>query len=92
MGKTENERKHANTGMDKIKVTRLSYAHEGKVIYEWEQTLEDLHVYIQPPPNVTAKMLQCKIGSTTMTLGLEDNPPFMAEKFDAYINSSESMW
>ena len=78
--------------MDKIAVKRLSYIHEGKVIYEWEQTLDDLHVYIQPPPNVTAKMLHCKIGSTDMTLGLKNHPPFLSEKFDSYINSSESMW
>ncbi len=78
--------------MDKIAVKRLLNTHNGKLIYEWEQTLVDLHVYIQPTPNVTAKMLHCKIGSTEMTLGLKDNLPFLSEKFDAYINSSESMW
>lgn len=78
--------------MDKIKVTRLSYVNDGKVVYEWEQTLDDLHVYIQPPPNVTAKMLECTIASTTMMIGLRDNLPFLNEKFNAYINASESMW
>ena len=78
--------------MDKIAVKRLTYVHDGKLVYEWEQALEELHVYIQPPPNVTAKMLECKIGSTEMTLGLKNNAPFLSEKFNAYINSSESMW
>jgi len=78
--------------MDKIKVTRISYTHGGKVIYEWEQTLEEVHLYMKPPPDVTAKMIQCKIGSNEMTLAFKDNSPFISEQFYAYINSSEAIW
>jgi len=78
--------------MDKIAVKRLQYNHDGRTIYEWEQTLEDVHVYITPPPGITAKMLACQIGPSSMTLGLKGNPPFLSEKFEAGVNSNESLW
>jgi hypothetical protein len=78
--------------MDKIEVKRLAYTHQGRTIYEWEQSLQELHVYIKPPPGVTAKMIECKIGATSMTLGLKGNPPFLSEKFEAKVNSNESLW
>jgi len=78
--------------MDKLEVKRLAYTHQGRTIYEWEQTLQELHVYITPPPGVTAKMIDCKIGPSSMTLGLKGNPPFLNEKFEAGVNSDESLW
>ena len=43
--------------MDKIEYKRLEYKHEGRTIYEWHQSLEEVHVFIAPPPGVTAKMI-----------------------------------
>ena len=80
--------------MDKIAVKRLSYKHDGKVVYEWEQTLDEIYLYIQPPSGVTAKMLVCEITAKSMTLGLAKNEPFLNEKFprDAYVKSNDSTW
>ena len=78
--------------MDKIEYKRLEYKHEGRTIYEWYQSLEEVHVFIAPPPGVTAKMIDCKIMATQLTLGIKGNPPFIDEPFSATINSSESMW
>jgi hypothetical protein len=83
---------HNELGMDKIAVKRLSYTHGGKVIYEWEQTLDEINIYVKPPPGVTAKMLSCEITSKSLTLGLASNEPFLSEKFEAYVNSNESTW
>jgi hypothetical protein len=47
------------------------------VVYEWDQTLEDLHLYFFPPEGVKAKMIQCDITPTTIKLGLKGNPPFI---------------
>jgi len=77
--------------MDKIEVKRLAYTHQGRTIYEWEQTLEELHVYIRPPPGVTAKMVSCTIRPGEMTLGIKGNPPFLSERFESGVNSDESM-
>lgn len=42
----------------------------GQLIYEWEQSLEELNVFIRPPPNVTAAMIECVISTGHVTLGL----------------------
>ncbi|KAF1333683.1 E3 ubiquitin-protein ligase chfr, partial [Globisporangium splendens] len=40
------------------------------MIYEWEQSLEELNVYIRPPPGITASMILCEITANHVTLGL----------------------
>jgi len=77
---------------DKIAYKRLAYKHGDQTVYEWEQSLEDICVYIQPPPGVTAKMLDLKITAKELTLGLKGNPPFLKELFEDTVNSSESTW
>ena len=78
--------------MDKIEYKRLEYKHEGRTIYEWYQSLEEVHVFISPPPGVTAKMIDCKIMSTQLTLGIKGNPPFIDEPFAEFVNAAESYW
>ncbi|KOO22944.1 nudc domain-containing protein 2 [Chrysochromulina tobinii] len=63
--------------MDKIATKRLSYEHQGRKIYEWEQTLEEIHVFIEVPPGVKAKMLDIKIDAKRLRVGLRGNPPFI---------------
>ena len=63
--------------MEKIEYKRLPYMYQGRKIYEWEQSLEEVHCYIEPPPGVTAKMIDCKITSNRLTLGIKGNPPFI---------------
>lgn len=63
--------------MDKIEKKRLTYTHKGRKIYEWEQSLEEVQVYIDVPPGVKAKMLDVKISTKELTVGLKGNPPFM---------------
>ena len=31
----------------------------GRVIYEWEQTLDEVKIFIKPPPKAKAKVLYC---------------------------------
>ena len=33
---------------------RIPYTFEGRLIYEWEQSLEEVNIYIIPPPGVTS--------------------------------------
>src|SRR5690348_5114231 len=35
---------------------RLKFEYGGKTIYEWEQSLQEIIIYIQPPPGVNKKM------------------------------------
>lgn len=41
-----------------------------QVIYEWEQSLEELNVYIRPPPGIAASVILCEITANHVTLGL----------------------
>lgn len=48
-----------------------------RVIYEWEQSLEEVNVFISPPRGVTAHDILCEITATHVTLGLRG----VADKF-----------
>jgi hypothetical protein len=41
-----------------------------RVIYEWDQSLEEVNVYITPPPGLTANLIECKITTNRVVLGL----------------------
>lgn len=71
---------------------RTAFVHDGRVVYEWEQTLEEVHVYIRPPPGVTAKMIECKIAKARLTVGLKGNPPFLDERLGGDAVTSDSLW
>ncbi len=46
-------------------------------MYEWEQSLDEVNVYIAPPPGVTAAALDIKIEVSHLRIGLKGNPPFL---------------
>ena len=46
-------------------------------MYEWEQSLEEVNLYIETPPGVTADRLDCKITPRHIRLGIKGNPPFI---------------
>lgn len=72
---------------------RLKFIHQGQTIYEWEQTLEDVTLYIQPPKGVKAAMIQCTITPTHLTLGLKGAPhPFIDEDTAGSVKAAESFW
>lgn len=72
---------------------RLSFRLEdGREIYQWEQTLDDVLVYIRPPPGVAARMISCQITPTRVTLGIQGNPPFMDEELEDICVSKDSFW
>lgn len=78
--------------MDKIETKRLKYQHQGRTIYEWEQTLEEVHVYIEVPEGVRSKMLDVRITASQLRIGLRGNPPFLDEPFQETVNSADSFW
>jgi hypothetical protein len=56
---------------------RRVFKHGDRVVYEWEQSLDDVIVYVRPPPGVRAADIDCSITSTRVSLGLKGNPPFL---------------
>lgn len=78
--------------MDKIETKRLKYQYQGRTIYEWEQSLSDINMYVEVPQGVRAKHLAVNIGANQLSIGLKGNPPFINEPFLNSVNVSESTW
>lgn len=71
---------------------RASFVHEGRTIYEWEQSLDEVLVYIRPPAGVTASMVVCSLKTRHVTLGLKGAPPFLDEALACACTATESLW
>ena len=57
--------------------SRHQYVHNGAVVYEWDQSLTEVNVYVRTPPGVTAKQLYCRINTDTLVFGLGNNDPYL---------------
>ena len=47
-------------------------------MYEWDQTLADISLYVQVPQGVKAKDLQVDIKADSVAFGLRGRPPFLS--------------
>ena len=52
-----------------FEVRRQKFRSEGKVIYEWEQSLEDLIIYITPPKVLKGKDMDIRIQARHVSIG-----------------------
>lgn len=57
--------------------TRHSVQHDGRTVYEWEQSYGEVDVFVAAPPGVRAAQLDCSFQASRLRLGLKGNPPFM---------------
>ena len=71
---------------------RHAFKHEGRVVYEWDQTLEDLNLYVRVPPGVSAKQLDVKIATGSVAIGIRGNPPYMAHDLAEKVKTEECFW
>ena len=46
-------------------------------MFEWDQTLDEVNIYISLPPNVPTKLFYCKIQSKHVEVGIKGNPPYL---------------
>ncbi len=79
----------------KGKEGRLVFEHEGQTIYEWNQNLTEVNIYITPPQGVTAKLLDIRIQPNRLVIGLKSTPPlppFIDEATGGTVIAAESMW
>ncbi|KAG1362182.1 hypothetical protein COCNU_10G004010 [Cocos nucifera] len=56
---------------------RHSFVHNGQKVFEWDQTLEEVNVYLDLPSNVPKKLFYCKIQSKHIEVGIRGNPPYL---------------
>ena len=66
--------------------------HKRRTIFEWEQTLEDVTLYILPPKGVTAKQIECQFKKQHLKLGIKGIKPFIDENLAYKIDHEESTW
>ncbi|KAG4920583.1 hypothetical protein JHK86_049396 [Glycine max] len=59
---------------------RHSFVHNGQKVFEWDQTLDEVNIYITLPPNVHSKQFYCKIQSKHLELGIKGNPPYLNKR------------
>ena len=79
--------------MDKIAPTsRRAFSHQGRVIYEWDQTVEEVNVYIKVPPGARARDLDVKITSKALRVGIVNTPPYLEHDFEHGIKADDSVW
>lgn len=71
---------------------RFLFQLNGKTVYEWEQTLDEVILYIPAPPNCKASSLAITIQPRLVTVGLRNEPPFLDEPTFDLVDVRESTW
>mmetsp|Transcript_54857 Transcript_54857/g.128243 ORF Transcript_54857/g.128243 Transcript_54857/m.128243 type:complete len:246 (-) Transcript_54857:184-921(-) len=81
------------TTTNKQNTKRKQYFHQGQLVYEWEQGLDEVNIYITPPPGIKANMFDIQITSDHLTVGLKGNKEkFLNHNLGAKCKHSESYW
>lgn len=81
---------------------------KGKVVYEWQESIDTVTIYIKPPPILTDKKLRAefasknpgvplptlevKINNQRVSVGMKGNPPYIDLKTKKLVDTSESLW
>lgn len=71
---------------------RLQFEHDGKMIYEWEQSLDEVNIYIVPPVGLPSNMIDVVISHRHVLIGIKGSPPFIDEDTGGPVKVKESMW
>eukprot|EP00475_Leptophrys_vorax_P013983 TRINITY_DN2033_c1_g1_i1.p1 TRINITY_DN2033_c1_g1~~TRINITY_DN2033_c1_g1_i1.p1 ORF type:complete len:172 (-),score=46.07 TRINITY_DN2033_c1_g1_i1:99-587(-) len=73
---------------------RIPVKHEDRVIYEWEQSLDEVNIYINPPKGVSGKDLDIRIKPHSLFVGIKgsDRGYINEEKTGGLVDESTSLW
>ncbi|DBA04815.1 TPA: hypothetical protein N0F65_004452 [Lagenidium giganteum] len=73
--------------------TRRAFKHNDRLIYEWEQSMEEVNLFITPPPGITANHIECEITAMHLRLGLRGSRDrFLDHDFTSPVVVKESYW
>ena len=73
--------------------TRFILQHAGRSIYEWEQSLDAIVLYIPTPPGVTsAHQLRCEIKPHRLQVGLRPPTSTTTSNTNSTNNNSQQQW
>ncbi len=76
----------------KGKEGRFKFEHNGITIYEWEQSMNEVNIYIEPPPGISRKQLDIVIGHNRLRVGIKGTNPFIDENTGGAVKPDESLW
>ena len=71
---------------------RKRVEHGGRVVYEWEQELDEVNVYIPTPPDLPSKALSVVIAPRRLTVGIRGNPAYLDEELGGEVVVGDSYW
>ena len=76
----------------KGKEGRIKFEHNGRTVYEWEQSISEVNIYIVPPPGIPAKQFDIVITHRHLRIGLKNTPPFIDEDTGGPVIPDDSLW
>lgn len=71
---------------------RFKFEHDGNTIYEWEQSLDEVNIYITPPRGLERRMIVVEISHLHLCVGIKGSPPFIDEDTGGPVKTKESFW
>ena len=87
---------------------RKQFIHNGQLIYEWDQNIEELNIYIKPPKialpmylsenkkkygnNFQTQKFEIEIKPNHLKIGIKTEKPFIDKKLVKTCNTNESYW
>lgn len=71
---------------------RMPYLHNGRVVYEWDQTPKVATIYIRPPEGVKKSDLDIRIAARHLKVGRKGKPSFLKEETYDLVNERMSSW
>ncbi|CAL1402297.1 unnamed protein product [Linum trigynum] len=71
---------------------RHSFVHNGNTVFEWDQTLDEVNMYIKRPMEVRPQQFHCVIRSNHLTFGIKGSPPFLDHDLAHPVKADCSFW
>jgi len=71
---------------------RQDFVYNGQKVYSWDQSLDEVNIYLDPPPGITKHDLEISIAPRHVKIGLRGNPPFLQEDLFSTCDTSCSFW
>ncbi|CAI0385018.1 unnamed protein product [Linum tenue] len=71
---------------------RHSFVHNGNTVFEWDQTLDEVNMYIKRPMEVRPQQFHCVIRSNHLTFGIKGSPPFLDHDLAHPVKTDCSFW
>ncbi|KAF3774580.1 NudC domain-containing protein 2 [Nymphaea thermarum] len=71
---------------------RHSFMHAGQKVFEWDQTLEEVNIYITLPENVPKKLFYCNVLPNHLEVGIKGNPPYLNHDLAGPVKIDCSFW